>query len=309
MKRAMNDISADSVRIFHGIDFSGDVTRWTPGRGRFNINGCNVWIATAEARADALDLVGLRPVQDLRRLRGREHPFERPVQYRSGGEHPFERLAALLAEGDYCAAGIDAPFSIPERHLPVGGWQALLRDVATFSKEGRPFPNGEELVAYASQNADLLRDRQPLRKTEQAWAKQGLSNVRSTLFNENRGGAPFTVACLTLLAKVEGPVWPWDYANRGLLAEAFPACQLLQWTLRHSGYASSYPCPEREAILEQISKRISMPEDLREHCRYSADALDAVLCLFAAKAAFEGLATVGDAAAAEGEGWIAVHPV
>ena len=285
----MNDTTADPVRIFHGIDFSGDVRKWKPGCGRDNMYRCNVWIATAEERADALVLVDLRPVQHL-----------------PGGKHPFERLVALLANGDYCAAGIDAPFSLPARHIPVGGWRALLRDVATLPKEGQPFPKGEELVAYAERNAHLA-ERQPLRKTER-WARKGLGSVRSTLFNKNRGGAPFTVACLTLLAMVERPVWPWDYAGRGLLAEAFPARQLLQWTLPCSSYASSYPCPEREAILKQVSERISMPEDLREHCRHSADALDAALCLFAAKAAFEGLATVGDAAAAEGEGWIAVHP-
>ena len=37
-------------------------------------------------------------------------------------------------------------------------------------------------------------------------------------------------------------------------------------------------------------------------------ALDAVLCLFSAKAAADGLAVVDDPAAAEREGWIAVHP-
>lgn len=75
------------------------------------------------------------------------------------------------------------------------------------------------------------------------------------------------------------------------------------------GYASSYPSPEREDIVDRVSARIETPDDLREHCRYSPDALDAVLCLFGAKAAFEELATFGDAAAAIGEGWIAVHPV
>lgn len=301
----MNDIGANPVRIFHGIDFSGDVTRWTPGCGRFNINRCNVWIATAEARADALGLVGLRPVQDLRHLRGREHPFERPVQHLQGSEHPFERLLALLAEGDYCAAGIDAPFSLPERHMPAGGWPELLRDVETLPKEGRPFAKGKELVAYAQKTAPFAESK-PLRKTEQAY--KGL-NVRSTLSNKKRGGAPFTVACLTLLAKVERPVWPWAREARSLLVEAFPASQLLEWGLDYNDYANSYPSPKRDAILEHISGRISIPANLREHCRYSADALDAVLCLFAAKAAFEGLATVGDAAAAKGEGWIAVHPV
>lgn len=53
---------------------------------------------------------------------------------------------------------------------------------------------------------------------------------------------------------------------------------------------------------------LQKPEDLSEHCRCGADALDAVLCLFAAKAAFEELAIVSDAEAAEREGWIAVHP-
>ena len=30
----MNARSGDPVRTFHGIDFSGDVKRWTPGCGR-----------------------------------------------------------------------------------------------------------------------------------------------------------------------------------------------------------------------------------------------------------------------------------
>ena len=145
----------------------------------------------------------------------------------------------------------------------------------------------------------------PLRHTEQLWKSRGL-NVRSTLWDGPRGGAAFTVACLTLLAKAERPVWPWNYANHGLLAEAFPACQLHQWTLPYSGYASSYPSPEREAILERISSRIEIPDRLGERCRCSADALDAVLCLFAAKAAAEDRATVGDQAATAAEGWIAV---
>ena len=279
----MGDVGTDPVRIFYGIDFSGNHRMWTPGCRR-----SNVWIATASEQAGALSLVDLRPVQQLR-----------------GREHPFERLVALLANGDYCAAGIDAPFSLPKLHVPVDGWRALLRDVAVFSKEGRPFPKGEELVAYAERNFPLAKLK-PLRHTEQLWKCQGL-NVRSTLWDGPRGGAAFTIACLTLLERVGAPVWPWDNGDN-LLVEAFPACQLRQWGLASRGYASSYPSPEREAILEGISSRIEIPDRLRECCRCSADALDAVLCLFAAKAAAEQLATVGDAAAAEREGWIAVHP-
>ena len=59
------------------------------------------------------------------------------MQHLPGDAHPFERLVRLLARGDYCAAAIDAPFAIPDRHLPVGGWPTLLRDV-----EGLPTGSG-----------------------------------------------------------------------------------------------------------------------------------------------------------------------
>ena len=48
--------------------------------------------------------------------------------------------------------------------------------------------------------------------------------------------------------------------------------------------------------------------DVTAPCQDSADALDAVLCLFSAKAAADGLAVVDDPAASERKGWIAVHP-
>ena len=257
---------------------------WTPG-----CRCSNVWIATAKTQRDVMTLVELRPVQNL-----------------PGSTHPFERLAVLLERGDYCAAAIDAPFALPARHVPAGGWPTLLRDVERLPAGYRPFAKGENLVAYAEQNAPLER-KKPLRKTEQAWADRGV-NVRSTLWNGRRGGAPFTVACLTLLAKVGGPVWPWTRADRGLLVEAFPAGQLRDWQLEHKGYAESGSSLERDSILKEVSRRMEIPDPLRRCCRSNADALDAVLCLFAAKAAVGGLATVEDPAAAVREGWIATHP-
>ena len=47
---------------------------------------------------------------------------------------------------------------------------------------------------------------------------------------------------------------------------------------------------------------------MRAACRNSGDALDSVLCLFAAKAAAAGQVPADDPTAAELEGWIAVHP-
>lgn len=280
----MNSATTDPAGVLHGIDFSGNHRMWTPGCGR-----SNVWIATAETQLGVVRLVELRPVQHL-----------------PGSAHPFERLVALLKRGDYRAAAIDAPFSLPARHVPAGGSPTLLGDVERFPAEKRPFAKGADLVAYAERNAPLLQ-RKPLRKTERAWADKGV-NTRSTLWNGPRGGAPFTVACLTLIAGVGGPVWPWTRADRGLLVEAFPAGQLHGWGLAHQGYAKSGPNPNRDSILEEASRRIEIPDPMYSCCRSNADALDAVLCLFAAKAAVEGQATVEDPAAAEHEGWIATHP-
>ena len=64
----------------------------------------------------------------------------------------------------------------------------------------------------------------------------------------------------------------------------------------------------RATIIEALSSRVQIPGFLRTLCRDNADALDAVLGLLAAKAAVDGSASVDDPAAAEREGWIAVHP-
>ena len=283
----MNGTTADPTGVLHGIDFSGNHRMWTPGCGR-----SNVWIATAKTGLG----VGVMRLVDLR-----------PVQHLPGSAHPFERLVALLERGDYRAAAIDAPFSLPARHMPAGGSPTLLGDVERLPTQNRPFAKGADLVAYAQQNAPLKQNK-PLRNTEQAWADKGV-NIRSTLWDGPRGGAPFTVACLTLLARVGGPIWPWTHTSLGLLVEAFPAGQLHDWELPHQGYAKSGPSPDRDRILEDVSpRRIEIPDAMYRRCRSNADALDAVLCLFAAKAAVERQATAEDPAAAQHEGWIATHP-
>ncbi len=257
---------------------------WRPG-----VRGSNVWVSTAQVHEQLMEIMELRPVQNL-----------------PGGSHPFQRLVTLLVRDEYRAAGIDAPFALPARHMPAGGFPMLLQDVAQFPTGNRPFAKGKELVAYGEANASL-EERKPMRKTEHFWRKRGV-NVRSTLWNGPRGGAPFTVANLTLLAQVRRSVWPWSRAVPGLLVESFPAGQLHHWNLPHEGYDGPDGKSARTTILDALSPRIQIPGYLRTLCQDSADALDAVLCLFSAKAAADGLAVVDDPAAAEREGWIAVHP-
>ena len=201
------------LTVVHGIDFSGDAKKFSPGRG------CsNVWVAMAQVHDDrGMELIALRPVAALR---GRAHPFGRPVE--------------LLARSEYCAAAIGAPVALPARHMPEGGFPVLLRDVAQLPAGGRPFAKGEKLVAYGDESASRAEPKR-LRKTEQFWQRH--VSVRSTLWNGARDGAPFTFASLTILARAKRPVSPWCRAAVGVLVEDFPAAQLHHWELSHKGYS------------------------------------------------------------------------
>jgi hypothetical protein len=55
-----------------------------------------------------------------------------------------------------------------------------------------------------------------MRLTEKYWQDKGV-NVRSTMWAGPRGGAPFAVACMTLLARHDGPVWPLRLSPKGCM--------------------------------------------------------------------------------------------
>jgi len=266
-----------------GIDFSGNATMWGPDCGN-----SNVWIAQLTGTAT-------RPIVQ---------PLD-PVQRLPGGGHPFARLGCWLRDQVPTAVGIDAPFSIPHRHLPKrAGRKQLLEEICRLPHDGRPFPKGCHLVAFASE-IEPLQQAQPLRQTERAWRVKGI-NVRSTLWNGRaRPGAPFTVACLKFIASTGFPCWPWQAEGQPLLVEAFPAAQLKHWGIRAQGY--HHREERREAVLARIGDRVSVPEPYFERARSNADALDAILCAFAAMAVAEGQLACSLPDDTQDEGWIAVH--
>src|SRR6516165_10584755 len=107
-----------------GIDFSGNDLMWRQGCRR-----SNVWIADVRRNRDGFRLHDVCRVQQL-----------------PGSPEPFDRLAALLSAGQYEAAGIDAPFSVPDVFVQqVGGHSALLKRVGTASTIGRPFVKGSDM--------------------------------------------------------------------------------------------------------------------------------------------------------------------
>ena len=273
-----------------GIDFSGDHRQW-----RASCGNSNVWIAVVLAEPDGPRVERLFRVQDL-----------------AGTTPPFARLAALLRDGAYLAAGIDAPFSLPSGFMPRGGHSGLLTQVhglACKSKD-RPFPEAREFVEAVTGRSHPLTPPKPYRETEHAWQKRGL-NVRSTLWAGARGGAAMTAACLTLLAEANRPIWPWARESAGLLVEAFPAAQLREWSLPHERYNGDDlgAIVARGDIIDGIRCRIRFGPRIEDLMRGSADALDAVLCSFAGMAISisEMRGNPDRTCACELEGFIAVH--
>ena len=251
---------------FLGIDFSGSAGQWSAGCRR-----PTVWISTvSEPETGRFQLHDLVPVQAL-----------------PGSGTPFDRFCAMLRAGDFAAASIDAPFSVPAAFLPSGGHAALLRDVAALPIEtGRPFPRGGALLDLlrASGPDTTLRDAprgiKHYRDTERG---RGV-NVRPTLWNGPRGGAPFTVACLLALARADRPIWPWR-SGPGMLAEAFPTAQLLHWNLPSSRYGLDHQTATRADILAGLEPFLHIENGHRSLMLEHPDALDAVLAAFGAVAA------------------------
>ena len=265
---------------FLGIDFSGSAGKW-----RANVNIPTVWIAWL-SDAEIPEAVSLLPVQDL-----------------AGTGDLFERLAALLSAGDFIAASIDAPFSVPAAFIPPGGWRELIDLNNRLPHDGRPFPNA---VVFLKALTDMPPSK-PLRRTEDKWRRRGV-NVRSTMWWKPRGGAPFATACMKLIA-MSGPrpCWPWDGPAKGMLVEAFPAAQLRQWSMEHQGYNGQEGAGTRSRIVDGLSGKVKFGK-YGAAVRASADALDAVLAAFAGIAASRGVAVPGGSDWPPDEGRISVHP-
>lgn len=270
------------TRLF-GIDFSGNHESWKPNKAT-----SNVWIASGGLSGASIELHGLARVQQL-----------------PGDGHPFARLSRFLNEPSAGFAAIDAPFSLPSPWSPDP--EALWQAVSEFDREGRPFARGQHLVDYLTPGIAEGDKKKVFRDTERYWQSRRV-NVRSTVWNGPRGGAPFAVACMALLAAHKGPVWPFRPDGRGVtLAEAFPAGQLAHWGLPHQKYDKSRDT--RAVILAALESRhgLVMQDGERELCHASPDALDAVVCLYGAAALASNRFVRPDSERYVREGWIAVH--
>ena len=267
-----------------GINVSGSADQWSAKK-----RNSNVWIASGRADGARLLIDDLSPVQAL-----------------AGKGEPFDRLVALLTGLDGFAA-IDAPFSAPRDYaasLPV-----LWAQASGLPHEGRPFGRGADLVELLA--PDVGRHGVKVyRACEALWRQRGL-NTPSTLWSGPGGGGGAAVACMTLLLMRGGPVWPLRPGGAGaVLVEAYPAAQLFTWGLEPSGYGGAKPkaAAARARILAALvaDHGLVVSEALAAFCRDNADALDAVLCAYAAKTMADGRHPRQLPAVARSEGWIVV---
>jgi hypothetical protein len=229
-----------------------------------------------------------------------------PVQALAGKGEPFDRLVALLQRTDGFAA-IDAPFSAPRDC--AASVQVLWAQVAGLPRDGRPFGRGRDLVEALApgRGPNGLKS---YRACEDVWRGRGL-NAPSTLWSGPGGGAALAAAVMTLLHQRGGPVWPLRPGGAGaVLVEAYPAAQLMAWGLSPSGYNGVKPAAlvARGRIVAALvaDHGLVVGDGPARLCRGNADALDAVLCAYAAKTMADGRHPRRLPGAARSEGWIVV---
>lgn len=272
-----------------GIDFSGNADMWRAGR-----TASNLWVAEVRQTTTGLSLAELSCLQDLAR----------------GSRPPYEWLCNILSEGRFAAAALDAPFSVPKQLVGQAGHAGLVARIGRcVPPQGRSFLPGADFVKEVTGCAPPLSPPKPYRATEAYWRERKVE-TRSTLWVKPRGGAPMTAACIRLLHLAKRPVWPWAEAGaNGMLVEAFPAAQLRQWGLPREGYNGTDQAATRTRhdIIESLRSRLHIPSESEQLMLDSADALDAIICAFAAIAVTTRHVACPPAPEAHLEGWIAVH--
>ena len=277
-----------------GIDFSGSNPSWAPKTSKSNI-----WICVVrETRRNQFRLICLDRLQNF---------------FRSGPLMPVQALAKYLETGPFTCAAIDAPFSLPVVAMPKRGFSELLEEVRALKIDvGRWIPRGRQLIEIAQQRIPDLEDRGS--KSYPRVVEKEFGASRTPLWCGPRPGAPFTVACLWLLANANTKhLWGGEKgASKVRVVEAYPAGQLAYWRWPNKNYdGTKGDAPQnRKTIVQKLmlNWNIEIGDQARGALLESADALDSLICSFAARAASLGIAEKLPKTPQETEGWISIHP-
>jgi RNase H-fold protein (predicted Holliday junction resolvase) len=180
------------------------------------------------------------------------------------------------------------------------GWPQSLSRVLTNHRAG------EELKAEANDMFRRATDHFVKQKTRKAPLEVGADRIARTAH-----------AALCLLRdlrhelKAEIPLaWEWPLVSKVSAIEVYPAATLVAHSLRSTGYKKPLHEVKRNEIIRKLSDIAYIPFDISRKLLASGDALDAAICLLAAKDFLSGEAMrPTDQARAEAEGWIWVREI
>lgn len=202
----------------------------------------------------------------------------------SDGNSVAEIIKSWIHEDDTVIISIDAPLGWPEN---LGN--SLYRHLA-----------GQTL----SVDSNLMFRRETDRFIKKALGKQSL-DVGADRIARTAHAALKIIGELQLAInnKIE-MAWNPEKLNKVAVIEVYPAATLQCYGIRSVGYKEKEQTAERDDILIGLSKVMDIQCDLL-HMRQSADVLDSVVCLLAAKDFLNGnVYFPDDLEKAKKEGWI-----
>jgi hypothetical protein len=178
------------------------------------------------------------------------------------------------------------------------GWPQSLARVLTNHRAG------EELKVEADDMFRRATDHFVKQKTRKAPLEVGADRIARTAH-----------AALCLLAHLREELdidiplaWEWPLVAKVSAIEVYPAGTLVAHALRSTGYKRPFQEVRRNEIVRKLSDIAYIPFDISRKLLASGDALDAAICLLAAKDFLSGEAMrPPDQARAEAEGWIWVR--
>lgn len=198
---------------------------------------------------------------------------------------PAAVVAGWLGEADEpVLLALDAPL----------GWLAPLAQTLTRHRAG------DELSAGADQMFRRMTDRAIHKNVGKTPLDVGADRIARTAHAALR----FLGELRSALSRPVPLAWS-AHAVGGIAAiEVYPAATLSAHGIRSAGYKKPEHVAERREIVDALRTRLALPDDIGL-LEDDADALDAVVCLLAAKDFVEGQSvSPDDAQLAEQEGWI-----
>jgi len=194
----------------------------------------------------------------------------------------------------------------------VGGWLGKADEPVLLALDaplGWPAPLAQTLVHHRagddlSAGADQMFRRMTDRAIHKNVGKTPLDVGAARIARTAHAALRFLAQLRRALSRPVPLAWSAHALGGTSVIEVYPAATLSAHGIRSAGYKRPEHLAERREIIDALRTRLELPDDVGL-LEGNADALDAVVCLLAAKDFVEGQSgSPHDAPLAEQEGWI-----